>query len=102
MDAHLFADRVLLDSLPDDGPWNRRRPYVYLQSLWFNEDHERYPPCQFEDYLSLRGWDRELVMKGQWQRAHPDNVNKLKDECVLDTIAVIQAWMTLGFLEDLC
>lgn len=101
MDAHLFVDRVPEGSLPDDGPWNRRRPFVYLQSLWLNEDHDRFPPCRFEDYLSLRGWNRELIIRGQWQRAHPDNIHKRDDECIFDTIAVIQAWMTLGFLEDL-
>ena len=103
MDAHLFGDRVAEEgSLPEDGPLNRRRPLVYLQSVWYNsEDHERFPLCRFEDYLSLRGWDRDLIMRGQWGQAHPDNRDKRDEDCIFDTIAIIQAWMTFGFLEDL-
>lgn len=101
MDAHLFADLVPDGTLSENGPQNRRRAAAYVLSLWFNADHEAFPSCRFEDYLSLRGWNQELLLKGQWRAAHPDNPRKSDDDVVFDAIAVIQAWMTLGFLEDL-
>ncbi|KAI9685737.1 MAG: hypothetical protein M1822_004297 [Bathelium mastoideum] len=101
MDAFLFADLVPEEKMPNDGPDNRRRAWAYMHSLWLNADHERFAPCRFEDYLSRRGWDEELLLCGRWRAAHPDNANKSDDDCIYHTVATIQAWMTLGFLEDL-
>ena len=99
MDAHLFMDFVSESSLPNDGPPNARRPAVYRQSLWFNTAHESFPPRYFEDYLSIRGWDQELLQQGRWCAAHPDNASKPAVDVVYDAIDILQSWMTVGFLE---
>jgi hypothetical protein len=66
MDAHLFADIVPEGTLPDDGPNNSRRPLAYVLSLWYNYDHEQFPLCRFDEYMSLRGWNQDLLLRGQW------------------------------------
>ncbi|KAK5700175.1 hypothetical protein LTR17_023169 [Elasticomyces elasticus] len=101
MDTHLFMDLVPEGSLPDSGPDNNRRLMVYCQSLWFNTKHFDLPLCRFEDYLVLRGWDQDRLLRGDWRGAHATNLNKDDDECFFEALAVIQAWMTFGFLEDL-
>ncbi|KAK5698312.1 hypothetical protein LTR97_007273 [Elasticomyces elasticus] len=94
-------DLVPEGSLPDNGPDNNRRLIVFCQSLWFNTKHFDLPLCRFEDYLVLRGWDQDRLLRGDWRGAHAANLNREDDECAFEALAVIQAWMTFGFLEDL-
>ncbi|KAK3617417.1 hypothetical protein LTR22_026748 [Elasticomyces elasticus] len=101
MDTHLFMDLVPEGSLPDNGPDNNCRLMVYCQSLWFNTKHFDLPLCRFDDYPALRGWDQNRLLRGDWRGAHAANLNRDDDDCFFEALAVIQAWMTFGFLEDL-
>jgi hypothetical protein len=51
------------------------------------------------DYLAIRGRDEEMLKRGQWRAAHPDNITRLDIECTVAAISTIQSWLTLGFLE---
>src|SRR5277367_1819325 len=99
MDVHLFQNLVPQGVLPEDGPQNRLRMGANINSIWYNGPHEAFLPCPFEDYLEIRGWNKEKLLVGQWRSAHADNHSKSDRVIVLDSIAVIQSWLTLGFLE---
>jgi hypothetical protein len=98
MDTFLFQNLVKLSELPADGPQNIRRSLVYLASICLEGPHEDFPRCEFGDYLSVRGWDKEKLKRGLWQEAHPDNSTRSDDECAAAAISTIQSWLTLGFL----
>ncbi len=100
MDIFLFQNLVKVGELPADGPLNVRRSLAYLASVWLQGPHEDVPPCDFGDYLGVRGWDKEKLKRGLWRDAHPDNSTRSDDDCTIAAISTIQSWLTLGFLES--
>lgn len=100
MDTFLFQNLAQPGGLPGDGPQNQRRSAAYIASVWLECPHEDFPPCDFADYLGVRGWDKEKLKRGEWRAAHPDNRTRSDIECTVAAISTIQSWLTLGFLES--
>lgn len=100
MDTFLFQNLAEPRELPGDGPQNQRRSAAYIASVWLECPHEDFPPCDFGDYLGVRGWDKENLKRGLWRAAHPDNATRSDIECTVAAVSTIQSWLTLGFLES--
>ena len=58
-------------------------------------------PSDFSDYLSVRNWDKDKLLAGEWHLAHPDNMGKSMEEYMPSCLSVIQSWLTLGFPENI-
>jgi hypothetical protein len=98
MDIHLFQDMAPLGERGPNHP--HRHSLINRMSLWLGGPHEEYPRTEFGSYLQIRGWDRMRLQAGDWAGAHPANLNKTDEECAWSCAAVIQSWLTLGFLES--